>query len=531
MTLRSTFGRRRPDLVAVMLFLVPPLALASYRIIRVGYDMQVLLPVETYRVDLQMSCRGHGDSLWVRTFLPQPDSRVTVTGENLTSDLPGHRQRFVEQNRVGEWYAGEVDGPRNIRVDFTTYTQHVRYEIDPAILVAGPPENRHDPLVRATPSVQVDAPEIIALAEQLAPRGTSLANGLEAIHQYCQNLGYVAFKGETDALTTLRLGEASCNGRSRLFVALARRQGIAARLVGGLILQTGSKRTAHQWVEVQIGSHWVPYCPTNHHVASIPSTYLPLYRGDQAMFAHSPDIDFRYRYTIDRSATIRPETIAKAGADPLNLLEIWTTFAKAGIPVELLRVVLMVPLGALVIVILRNVVGLETFGVFLPALIAVAARDTGLWWGLVSFTALILLVFAVRSGVSRFELLHLPQMAILLTFVILFILVIAAIGVRFGSLNLARVSLFPLAIMAITTERFSTMIEEDGPRRAFKVMGATVLAIAACYVVMNALTFQIVFMSFPELLLVVVFLDIWLGRWMGLRVLEYWRFRKLLAPR
>lgn len=519
------------DVLAVVLFLVLPLGLVFHKIARVGYDIQSLLPVENYKIELAMTCTGHGDSLWVRTYLPQQDTRVTLSGEKLTSDLPGHLERFSGDNRSGEWHGGAVDGARAIRIEYTAYAQHVRYDLDTGIRVPGPPADRRDPLLASTPSIQADDPEVAALAEKLCPTGTSLDAGLRAIHEYCQQLDYVDFKGETDALTALRLGEASCNGKSRLFVALARHQGVPARLVGGLILEPGVKRTSHQWAEVRLGPHWIPYCATNGHVASIPANYLPLYHGDQALFAHSTDINFRYKFTIERSSTIRPETMAKAGADPLNLLSIWTTFARAGIPLELLKVVLMIPLGALVIVILRNVIGLETFGTFLPALIAVASRDTGLGWGLVSFVALILLVFAVRLAISRFQLLHLPHMAILLTFVIIFILMIAVLGVHMGSLDLARISLFPLAIMAITTERFSIMMEEEGPRRTLHVGLMTLFSISACYFVMNALTFQILFMSFPELLLVVIFLDMWLGRWMGLRVLEYWRFRKLLAVR
>jgi len=520
---------RALDVLAVLLFLVFPLGLVFHKIVRVGYDIQSLLPVETYKVSLSMTCTGHGDSLWVRTYLPQQDARVMLSAEKVASDLPGHLERFSDDNRIGEWHGGTIDGARSIRVEYTAYGQHVRYDLDAGIPVPGPPPERRDPFLAPTAAIQVDDADIGALAEKLAPTGSSLDAGLRAMHDYCQKLGYVDFKGETDALTALRLGEASCNGKSRLFVALARHQGLPARLVGGLILEPGVKRTSHQWAEVRVGPHWIPYCPTNGHVARIPANYLPLYHGDQVLFAHSTDINFRYKFAIERGSAIRPETMAKAGADPLNLLSIWTTFARAGIPLELLKVVLMIPLGALVIVILRNVIGLETFGTFLPALIAVASRDTGLGWGLVSFVALILLVFLVRLVIARFQLLHLPHMAILLTFVIIFILLIAVLGVRMGSLDLAKVSLFPLAIMAITTERFSIMVEEEGARRTIGVALMTVFSISACYFVMNALTFQILFMSFPELLLVVIFLDLWLGRWMGLRVLEYWRFRKLLT--
>ena len=521
--------RHRADLLIVGLFLVLPLGLAALKIARVGYALGNLLPVETWDVTLQMSMQAHGDSLWVRTYLPQADSRVSVTDETQKSELPEHVERVEDGNRVVEWAGADLRGDRRIQVRYTAAARPLRYEIDDAIRVIGAPAARDDPDLQATPSIQVNDPGIAALAERLAPAGTSLRTGLHAIHDYCHRLGYVAFKGETDAVTALRLGEASCNGKSRLFVALARHQGIPARLVGGLILEPGAKKSSHQWVEARVGPHWVPFCPTNDHFAIVPSNYLALYRGDLALFAHSPDINFGYRFEIEHDFAIRPELSNAAARDPLNLLGVWSTFEHAGFPIDLLKAVLMVPLGALVVVILRNVVGITTFGTFLPVLIAVASRDTGLFWGLVAFLALIGLVFLVRLAFLRLRLLHQPQLAILITFVILFMLGLAVVGARSGNLSLAYVGMFPIAILAITTERLGLMVEEEGVRRTLEVTLMTVLAIAACYGVMNALTFQILFMSFPELLLVVVFLDIWLGRWMGLRVLELWRFRRLIV--
>jgi transglutaminase-like putative cysteine protease len=512
-----------------LIFIILPLGLVAYKFHRSGYNLENLVPVESYDVTTQMTMVGHGDSIRVRTFLPRENSRLTLSHETATSDLPGYYERAFGGNRLGEWSGPAVQGPRSIRVSYRALPRAVTYTIDAAIHVPGPPSTRDNPLLQATPTVQVDDPEIAALAQELAPAGTPALSGLRAIHDYCRRMKTVSFKGTTDALTALRLGEASCNGKSRLFIALARHQGMPSRLVGGLILTPGTKRTSHQWVEVKFGPHWVPFCPTNDYFAALPATYLPLYRGDLVLFSHTTDVNFNYRFDVKRELAIRSELRERGGNDPLSLMSIWNTFEQAGIPMHLLKVILMIPLGALVLVIFRNVIGVQTFGTFLPVLIAVAAREIGLGWGLLAFLLLIGLVLGVRVFIARLQLLHLPQMAILLTFVILFMLTLAVIGVRGGKISLVNVSLFPIAILAITTERFALMIEEEGIGRTLRVTLMTALTIAACYMVMNALTFQILFLSFPELIFLVVFLDIWLGHWMGLRLLEYWRFRHLFG--
>jgi hypothetical protein len=513
-----------------LLLVVAPLCLMAYKIHRAGYRLRTLAPVERYRVSLNMTFVGHGDSLRVRTFLPQQDARVTITSESQESELPAYMERPAGGNRMAEWSGQSVSGPNQIRVQYAVSATARSYHIDRDIPVPGPGALRAGPDLAGTPTIQVQDPEVAALAERLAPRGAPLIDGLREIQKFCEGLRNVAFKGETDALTALRLGEASCNGKSRLFVALARHQGIPARLVGGLILERGSKRTSHQWVEVQVGPYWVPFCPTNHYFGEVPIHYLELYRGDEVLFTHSSDINFDYRFHIREEMMPRKELVAQGKRDPLNLLSMWSTFHKAGIPDSLLKVLLMIPLGALVLVIFRNVIGLQTYGTFLPVLIAVASREIGLFWGVLVFLLIIVLVFCVRLLISRLNLLHMPQMAILLTVTIASILALAVVGVRAGNRNLSDVSMFPIAILAITTERLALMLEETGAVETLKMMGMTAVCIAGCYLVMNAATFQILFMSFPELVLIILFLDIWLGHWMGLRLTEYWRFRQLLAP-
>jgi len=56
----------------------------------------------------------------------------------------------------------------------------------------------------------------------------------------------------------------------------------------------------------------------------------------------------------------------------------------------------------------------------------------------------------------------------------------------------------------------------------------TLLVIAACYAVMDSLFLQSMILTFPELLLVVIALNLWLGKWVGMRLLEFVRFRHVI---
>lgn len=514
---------------AAALLTVVALTMVAWKTWAIGISPFDAVPAKSWRVTIAMSFRGDGSNVSIRTFLPSSDDRQRVFDEQSDAGGLAFETTLVEGDRVGRWTAASIDGERSITHAFSVIGERVRYEIDPALEIP----DGHSPDVQRwlVPSsdVQSDAPEIAALLDEIRPVEPTAASMLRAIHNRVSALESRPFKGTTDALTALRLGEASCNGRSRLFVALARRANIPARLVGGVILESGSKRVGHQWVEAWVAGRWIPFCPTNGWFAEIPSNYLTLYHDDRAAFTRTSDIGFDYAYKIRGRLVPSPGVLESWQGHPLNVMNVWDAFQRVGIPLNLLKIILMIPLGALVTVILRNVVGLEMFGTFLPALLAAAARETGISWGLLGFVLVLGITALARTLLGRFSLLHAPKMAILLVVVVASILGLTVAGVRLGAFELAHVSLFPIAILAITSERFCVLWEENSSGRAASMLAQTLLAVAICYAVMASLALQVLILGFPELLLLVVAASLVMGRWTGVRLREYWRFRRLLS--
>jgi transglutaminase-like putative cysteine protease len=502
-------------------------AVVIYKVAVAGYSLSSIVPVVTYEVRTLIRFEGHDETVRVSTFLPVSDDRQSITGESFTAGDLVADERMESPNRRVTWTAPAVRGPRSVAIVYRVSSHAVRFEIPPGLPIPAPPAELEADL-RATESVQVDDPEILALLDRLTPAPRTLDSTLRAIFAFTHDeIVEAPFKGTTDALTALRLREGSCNGKSRLFAALARRAGIPTRLVGGLILGPGDKRTSHQWVESWMNGVWVPFCPLNGHFAEIPARYLRLYTRDEALFTHSGNINFDYGFSVRRSLASRYGLGEGATAPPWASGRLWSLLSEIGIPLDLLKIIVMLPLGATVTVIFRNVVGLRVFGTFLPALIAVACRGTGLFWGLLGFALVLAVVGLARVFLDRMNLLHTPKLTVMLTLVILVMIALAAGSASFGLRSLAYVSLFPIAVTTLTTERFALTVEEEGWREAFSVSAQTSAVVSACYLVMESTALQAVFLAFPELLLVVLAMDLWLGRWMGLRLTEYRRFRGL----
>jgi len=205
-------------------------------------------------------------------------------------------------------------------------------------------------------------------------------------------------------------------------------------------------------------------------------------------------------------------------------------FSLLSLPVqtqEVYRVLLLIPLGAFLLVILRNVVGVKTFGTFMPVLIALAFRETQLVGGIVLFTLVVALGLAVRFYLDHLKLLVVPRLAAVLIVVVLLMAGISIISYQLGLERGLSIALFPMVILTMTIERMSIVWDERGPAEAIQQgAGSLVVATLAYLVMSNSYVAHIVFV-FPELLLLLLALTLLLGRYSGYRLLELGRFKVL----
>ncbi len=476
--------------------------------------LEETLPQRVHEIVIRMELRGANESGDFRTYLPLGDARQQVLEEGV---IQGQGVDVISRDvhgRRASWR--QVTGPVQYRV--VVRTRAVKWDLQDNVL--GIP-SRHSTQMQdhllSTKAIQSDHPEIAALSRRLELEGLDAIEALRRIFEEVLALDGVAFKGTTDALTALRLGEASCNGKSRLFVALCRQIGLPARLVGGLILESGDKRTSHQWVEVNLRNQWIPFDALNGHFATLPAEYLTLYRGDVGLFGHTAGLPLDYGFSIRPRLRLPREAL---GEHPL-----WRAFVDAGLPAGALGFLLLLPFGAAIVAFMRNVVGFQTFGLFLPALIAVSMKGTGLGIGTGAFFIVLFAVAALHPILMRWRLLYTPRLVILLVAVVGCYLGFSAWGWQSGQIGWVKVTLFPVVVVAITAERFAREIEEVGWTDALSKAVQTLIVVVLAFFAMQSTTAEAMLLAFPELFLWIVAAMLALGRWTGIRVLEFVRFR------
>jgi hypothetical protein len=214
-----------------------------------------------------------------------------------------------------------------------------------------------------------------------------------------------------------------------------------------------------------------------------------------------------------------------------RLLDRWSFFSLPEEFQNIFRILLLVPLGALMICVLRNVIGFPTFGIFMPVLLALAFRSSGLAYGIGIFISVVLIGYAARRGIDRFRLLLVPRLSVLLTLVIICFCLFALIGGKLSLRALMGVGLLPIVILTMSIERFFILIEESGIREALRTAAGTIAVAVITFLIIQWEPLQLTFFIYPELLFAVAGVQVLLGRYTGYRVSELLRFKALVRKK
>ncbi|MEM9259978.1 MAG: 7TM domain-containing protein, partial [Bacteroidota bacterium] len=498
--------------------------LISWKIQQGYFTAQQLLPQPAYTVQYTFSLDSLNDreEVFVRTYVPQSNAHQEISDQQISGAGFTTEHHLSPAGQQLAWSNDKIaDTSYHLTYSFAYQGQALSYQLSDLLPLQQEIPAEITPWLAPSENIQADDERIQAKSRELVVKPTSIGHALQQYYAYAQSLRPIKTSVLTDAVMAMENGAASCNGKSRLFVALCRAAGIPARVVGGIILQDTEKRTSHLWAEAYVHGHWVPFDPLNGHFAFLPQNYLELYKGDHFLIAHSADIGFDYQYTIDKAYYLA-DTIKSA-------YTLWALPLQANLPLSLLKLVLLLPLCVLIVALFKNVVGLKTFGVFLPAIIAMAMADVGFTYGIIIYCLLIAIVGLLHHPLERWGLLYTPRMVALLIAMVSTLLLLTYTGISTSNKVLSAMVFFPIIVLTIAAERFARTIVEDGYQEAIQLQLQTLVVTFCCYLIFTADFLTGYFLTFPETYAILIAVVLLLGRWIGLRITEYRRFNWILS--
>ena len=373
-------------------------------------------------------------------------------------------------------------------------------------------------------AVQLTNPYVLNILSRLTSEQVNKSKVLERIFEYCsENIVQGGQGAPLDALSALQKGSATTLGRARAMIALCRAAKIPARLVTGFFFESGLDARKRYWGEVYSRKNWLPCDPENGYFGELPSTFLPIRRDSTDIVRSLLIFDHKARYSIRR--LLPPPSFTALPENRLwNILDL--TRLSPGMQ-EIITLILLLPLGALITAIFRNIIGIHTFGTFTPALIALSFVQADWRTGAVVFFIVLTVGILARLLLNKLKLLMVARLSIILTLVVLCMILAVSILDSLGLTPSASAVLLPMVIMTMMIERFNITAEEDGHKQAFKIFAGTMAVALCCLLVLRAEYIARLVLAFPEIQLLNAAALIIIGRYSGYRLNELWRFRDI----
>lgn len=307
-----------------------------------------------------------------------------------------------------------------------------------------------------------------------------------------------------------------------LLMRLLNHANVPARISMGLELEDARRyQPLKPVLEIHDHNRWVTIDPrTGAH--GLPENLLLWHRGSQSLLDVVGASRSEVRFSMIRQ-TLPAMDLAglqfrDGGLSRLSLHHL---------PIEeqsMFKLLLLLPVGAVVVTFMRIVVGVRTSGTFMPILIALAIIQTSLIPGLAAFLGIVCMGLLLRGYLSRLNLLLVARISTLIVLVIFLTGMASVVGYELGFNVGLTLTFFPMVIIAWTIERMSILWEEEGSREVMiQGFGSLCVAVLAYACMRMGVVAHWTF-NFPEVHLILLALILLMGQYTGYRLTELRRF-------
>ncbi|WP_404361712.1 inactive transglutaminase family protein [Marinobacter sp.] len=503
MTTRS----RLPFYFGVAILITVGIVLAVLRHVEMGVPWLAGEQRPVWMVEARIDFLAQGEPVLVSLNIPRDPPGFRILSEQAAS--PGYGFSIIEDagTRRAEWTVRDATGQQTLY-----FTAQMVPDQSPLRQREGADPQPDD--------VFWEEPEATAVQEVLQQAAAKSSTPESMTRELIKLLQ----SEDPDQNTSLLLADSD---RIQLLTRMLNHAGIPARITDGLKLEDARRRQSlRPFLQIHNGEKWLTFNPQTGG-QGLPEDVL-LWREDSISLIDlnggtNSQVSFSMlRQTVPSMQLAQDESSSKG----LGLLSLYQ------LPIEeqsMFRMLMLLPLGALVVAFMRIVIGVKTSGTFMPVLIAVAFVQTSLLPGLIAFVSVVAIGLLLRGYLSSLNLLLVSRISALIMLVIFITTGIAIVGYQMGFSTGMTVTFFPMVILAWTIERMSILWEEEGPREVL-TQGTGSLFVATCaFLAMSAPLAGHLTFNFPELHLVIFALVLLLGQYTGYKLSELRRFEPMKA--
>jgi len=215
---------------------------------------------------------------------------------------------------------------------------------------------------------------------------------------------------------------------------------------------------------------------------------------------------------------------------PFNFMKLGIRRAvDGGVSVNTIVLLFLFPLVATLVAFSRQVVGLNGFGMITPTLLAMAFLSTGGLVGILMLSFVVSVAILGRTLIKKVKVPFLPKLAILLWIVSMSVLTLIVISPLAGLSRFLEIGIFPIILFVSVAETFvEAQITRNFSASMTMLVEAVLLAVVGYKMMSSQLVQSLVLLNPEAMSVLILLLNMLIGRYKGLRFLEMWRFRKLI---
>lgn len=206
----------------------------------------------------------------------------------------------------------------------------------------------------------------------------------------------------------------------------------------------------------------------------------------------------------------------------------------------LVLLILLLPVVFTIIGISRHIIGLRSLSAYVGVLLTYILLEigkvdnnkfdfaVGAFYGSLLFLLSILMSGALYRLLKRFRMHYIPKLSILITGVTIAYIYIIAFTVFLDRDLLLDISPLAIIILILIGENIMSVYAKKNFRYAFTISIETLLVSIFSFGLISIDSFRTLIMNNLLILVLIVVLNFYVGRFLGLRLTEYWRFRNIL---
>ncbi|WP_425914694.1 inactive transglutaminase family protein [Pseudomonas sp. GWSMS-1] len=497
--------------VLVTLLVSLGILITAYQIFILGIPMTEDETDDLWNIDAKVEFLANPrEPVKLQMFVPPLAQDYVSLNESFISNNYGVSINRADGNRKVTWSARRASGK-----------QTLYYRLVLTKRYSGEQTKAKGPIFRD--SIPVEGAEKIAAEALLAPIRQHSADVETFISETIKRVN----NSNDDNVKLLLSGDTSTANKATAIELLLSIAHVPMQRVHTIRLASEIQQSPELWLRSFNGEKWLYFNPESGE-QGLPADRLVWWTGDESLVTLEGGKQAQVTFSLNNSEmnAIRLAKLTDENTDA-DFLE----YTLYGLPLQTQQtfmIMVMIPIGVLVILILRNLGGLQTLGTFTPVLIALAFRETQLGFGIILFTVITALGLSLRSYLEHLKLQMLPRLSVVLTFVVVLIAVISLFSHKLGLERGLSVALFPMVILTMTIERLSITWEERGGGHAFKVALGTLFAATIAHLLMSVPELNYFIFTFPAVLMILVGFMLAMGRYRGYRLTELFRFKAFL---